>query len=242
MDLIAFVAATAAVIVGAIVQATTGVGGGFLIVPLLAIIDLSLVPSPLIFASLSLSLMMAIRERTSIDWQHIPLILAGMLPGAIIGAYFISRMPSENLGLLFGPVILLGVLITVIGRPVPLSPYSAVTTGAVCGVMGASSGIGAPMLALLYQHESGPRLRGTLAVIYITASLLILAVLAGFNQFWTQDIITGTYLIPGFIIGYLVASRFTERIDHGKSRIAVLIVSAAAAGALIWRSFPDEWL
>lgn len=241
MDVIAFAAATAAVVLGSLVQVTTGVGGGFIMVPLLAMIDLSLVPAPVIFASLSLSTLMAVRERAAIDWLHIPLILTGMLPGAMLGAFLISRLPLEKLGIVFGIVILLGVLITAIGKPLPLSRYSALGSGVLSGVMGASSGIGAPLLALLYQHETGARLRSTLALIYVMASLLILLVLAGFNRFWTDEIIAGFYLIPGFILGYLVASRFSARMDDGKIRIAVLIVSASAACALIWRSLPREF-
>ena len=48
MDLVEFAAATAVVLLGSVVQAATGVGGGFIIVPLLAWIALQLVPAPVI--------------------------------------------------------------------------------------------------------------------------------------------------------------------------------------------------
>jgi len=242
MDLIAFAAVTGVVVLGSLVQVTTGVGGGFVMVPLLAMIDLALVPAPLIFASICLSVIMAVRERAAIDWVHIPLVLVGMLPGAVMGAFLISQIPLEQLGIVFGCVILLGVLITAIGRTLPLTRYSAIAAGTLSGIMGASSGIGAPLLALLYQNETGARLRGTLAILYTTASVLILLVLAGFNRFWTEEIIAGTYLIPGFILGYLIASRLTARLNDRFTRIAVLLVSASAAAALIWRSLPDDLL
>jgi len=81
-----FLAATLAVIAGSIVQVASGVGGGFIIVPLLAWIDIGLVPAPLLFASLSLSGLMAAREWHAIDWQYIPIILIGLLPGSLFGA------------------------------------------------------------------------------------------------------------------------------------------------------------
>lgn len=211
-------------------------------VPLLAMIDLALVPAPLIFASIVLSIMMAVRERAAIDWLHIPLVLFGMLPGAMLGAYMISIIPLEQLGIVFGIVILLGVGITAIGRTLPLTRYSAIAAGTLAGVMGASAGIGAPLLALLYQHETGARLRSTLAILYTTASILILLVLAGFNRFRTEEVIAGAYLVPGFILGYLIANRLSARMNDGFTRIAVLLVSASAAVALIWRSIPDDFL
>ena len=81
MGVAEFSAATLAVIIGSVVQVTSGVGGGFIIVPLLAWVDLGLVPAPLIFASLSLSALMAFRERGAIDWAHIPTTLVGLIPG-----------------------------------------------------------------------------------------------------------------------------------------------------------------
>lgn len=47
------IAAILAVILGSVIQAISGVGGGFIIVPLLAWIDLSLVPGPVVFGSIA---------------------------------------------------------------------------------------------------------------------------------------------------------------------------------------------
>ncbi|MGH8593728.1 MAG: sulfite exporter TauE/SafE family protein, partial [Gammaproteobacteria bacterium] len=61
-------AASACVItLGAVLQASTGLGAGLIIVPLLGLISLELVPGPLIFASLALSFLMAYRGRNSIN-------------------------------------------------------------------------------------------------------------------------------------------------------------------------------
>ena len=62
MTLSVFIASTLAIIAGSIVQVVTGVGGGFIAVPILAWLDLSLVPAPLVFASMSLSGTMMIRS------------------------------------------------------------------------------------------------------------------------------------------------------------------------------------
>lgn len=242
MELTEFAAATATVVLGSLVQVTTGVGAGFIMVPLLALIDLSLVPAPLIFGSMSLSIMMAVRERAAIDWVHIPLIMVGMLPGAILGAWLISRVPLEQLGIVFGIVILTAVLVTAYGKTLPLSRYSALAAGSFAGITSASAGIGAPILALLYQHETGSRLRSTLALLYTTASALVLLVLAGFNRFGSDEVIAGAHLIPGFLVGYAVARRLAARLNDGLTRIGVLVVSALAAVALIWRSLPDGLL
>jgi uncharacterized membrane protein YfcA len=102
--------------------------------------------------------------------------------------------------------------------------------------MGTSSGIGAPLLALLYQRDAGPRVRATLAVLYTGASVLILIILFGFDRFSADDMRSGAMLMPGFLIGYWIANHFTAHFDRGRTRIAVLSVSGVAAIALILRS------
>lgn len=236
MSIIEFASATLAVILGSVVQVASGVGGGFVIVPILAWVDLSLVPGPMIFASLSLSGLMAYRERQAIDWAHVPITLIGLVPGSVFGAYVLSSVSADNLGIVFGTVILLGILITVSGIEMRRTRATAAVSGALSGAMGTSSGIGAPLLALFYQKEKGPQVRATLAVLYTGASILILIILFGFGHFSVEDARTGAMLVPGFLIGYWVANHFTAHIDRGGTRIAVLCVSAAAAIALIVRS------
>ncbi len=232
-----FAAATLAVVSGSVVQVVSGVGGGFLIVPLLAWIDVSLVPVPLIFSSLALSALMAVRGRSLVDWQYIPATLTGMLPGAIAGAWMLTVVPADDLGIVFGAVILIGIGITSSGLHVPLTRATALMAGTLSGVMGASSGIGAPLLALVYQHETGPKIRATLAALYSGASVLMLVILFGFGKFRAPEFQSGLALMPGFLLGYWIANRFTAHIDRAGMRIVVLGVSAAAAVMLIVRSW-----
>jgi len=229
-------AATLAITLGSVVQAASGVGAGFLIVPLLAWINLSLVPAPMIFASLALSGLMAWRERGDIDREHLTPVFIGLVPGSALGAWIISTLPAEQLGLVFAVVILLAIALTVIGLDIPLNKTSAIIAGSVSGAMGASTGIGAPVLALLFQHASGPRVRATLALIYSFASVLILAVLALFGRFGTAEASAGALMMPGFLAGYWIANRLRHRLDQGATRPAVLVVSAAASIALLVRS------
>lgn len=226
-------AANLAVAIGSIVQAASGVGAGFLMVPLIAWVDLELLPGAMICGSLALSGIMAWRERGAIDRANLPAIFLGILAGAVVGGWVLSRVPGEQLGMVFGSVILLAVALTASGLNIPLNRTSALISGVVSGAMGASSGIGAPILAVLYQRESGPTVRATLALLYTGASLMILAVLALFGEFGRQDLVSGVMLMPGFLFGYWLANRWRHRLSGLGSRGPVLMVSALAAGALI---------
>lgn len=223
-------------VLGAIVQGISGVGGGFIIVPLLAMIDVSFIPGPLVFGSLSISVVMAWRERSHIDYRNTGIILAAIIPGSLVGAWLMAGVASSQLGLLFGGVILVAVLISLLGVHFPLNRISGTLSGLLVGAMGASTGIGAPVLAILYQRVAGPTVRSTLAFLYTIASVFILAALMTFDRFGLDEVSYGLLLVPGFILGYLLSRPLALYFDHGATRYVVLGVSAAAASSLIVHS------
>lgn len=239
MSLLTLLAASLAVALGSIVQAASGVGAGFLMVPLIAWIDLRLLPGAMICGSLALSGIMAWRERGAIDRYNLPVLFLGILGGSVVGAWILSRVPAGQLGIVFGTVILLAVALTASGLNIPLNRTSALVSGTISGAMGASSGIGAPMLAIFYQHQSGPTVRATLALLYTGASLMILVILALFGQFDATDLVHGIALMPGFLFGYWLANRWRHRLVGLGSRGPVLVVSALAAVTLILKSLGE---
>ena len=52
-------------------------GAGFVVVPMLAMVELSLVPAPLILSNMALTITMAVRGRASIDARYVPSIVFG---------------------------------------------------------------------------------------------------------------------------------------------------------------------
>ena len=92
------------------------------------------------------------------------------------------------------------------------------------------------MLALLYQHQTGPVLRATLGLLYFVSSIIMLSLLHLAGRFGNNESILGLVLMPGVLVGYLVAGYLSPRIDRGYSRIAVLLISSISAGLLIVRS------
>ena len=221
---------------GSVLQAATGLGAGLVVVPLLALISLEFVPGPVILAALALAWLMAWQGRTVISYTGMPLLLGGLLFGMILGTSVLSQVSLERLGVLFGVLILLAISVSVFGLRVRLTPATISVAGALSGFMGATSAIGAPVLALLYQHQTGPVLRATLGLLYFVSSIIMLSLLHLAGRFGNNELILGLVLMPGVLVGYLVAGYLSPRIDRGYSRIAVLLISSISAGLLIVRS------
>jgi uncharacterized membrane protein YfcA len=234
--LLSLAAATAVVIVGAVLQAATGMGTGILIVPLLALINLDLVPGPTVLASVALSLPMAWRGREVIAWSELKPLMAGVVAGCGIGALGLASIPADRVGIAFATAILATVAITSVGVRLPFNRRSLASVGIVAGVMGATSGVGAPPIALLYQHREGPELRPTLAFVYTASSAIILVFLTAVGRFGAHEAILALWLVPGYFLGYLLASPLAGILDRGYSRLAVLTLSTVSAVALLIRS------
>src|SRR5271156_3242276 len=84
------VLATLVMAVGAALQAAVGLGLALFVVPLLALIDVRLIPGPMLLASVTLAVMMAHRERSAIDRQELTLSLIGLCIGTAVGACCLS--------------------------------------------------------------------------------------------------------------------------------------------------------
>lgn len=237
LDPLSLGTATCVIVAGAVLQAATGMGTGILIVPLLALISLDLVPGPAVMASVALSLPMAWKGRQHINYGELKPLMSGLVFGCGIGALGLASIPSERVGIAFAVAILLTVAVTSAGVRLPFNRRSLITVGVIAGVMGASSGVGAPPIALLYQHREGPELRPTLAFVYAASSAIILVFLSAVGQFGRHETILALWLVPGYVVGYLLATPLSRILDRGYSRLAVLVLSTVSAVALLIRSF-----
>jgi len=224
-----------AITLGAVLQASTGLGAGLVIVPLLALIDPGLIPGPAVFASLGLSGVMAYQGRKHINFVNMDTLMIGIMLGSVLSAWLLSTIKMESLEVFFGVFIITAVAVSLTRLRIRASSQSAFVVGALSAFMGLSAGVGAPVLALFYQHEDGQRMRATLAFIYLVATVIMLATLNRFAKFGAPEILLGMQLVPGFILGYWLAGRVAALLDRGYSRAAVLLLSIVSALVLIGR-------
>lgn len=233
LDFITFLESFAVILMGAILQAATGLGAGLLIVPFLALINIEFVPGPVIFSSLILSFLMAYRGRNHISTQQLGVVFVGLVAGMGAGALILSTVSLDRIGIVFGASILGAVLISAMVKNFQFTPIHKLFAGTLAGFMGTTAAIGAPVLALLYQYEDGKVIRATLGLIYFISSVLMLMFLHLAGHFGHEDVVLGIHLIPGFIFGYFISGQLAQFIDRGYARPAVLVISAISASVLI---------
>ncbi len=218
---------------GAALQGSVGFGLGFVAVPLLAFIDPRYLPGPLLLAALLLTLLLAYREHSAIQFKGIKYALSGRLLGSFLGAQLLVRIPQTHLAVLFAIMVIVGVILSVSGFRLRLRNRNLLGVGTLSGLMATTSAIGGPPLAMIYQHFSGPEFRGTLSGIFMIGTIISVTFLIMVDRFGISEFKLALILFPGMITGYFI-SKYTARIlDRGFLRPAILIFSFLSGTLLL---------
>ena len=235
MTAIEIAVVTLAVAAGTSVQGAVGFGLGLLAAPVLALYDTDLVPGPLLFVMVPLTVLVAARERGALDFRGIRWALAGRVPGTIAGSLAVALLPEGPLTVLFASLVLVAVLLSLTGwHPHPTTP-ALLTAGAASGFMGTATSIGGPPIALVYQRRSGPELRSTLAAYFLVGAAFSLLMLAVVGEFGMAELRLGLLLVPGMLLGYSASAVLARTLDRGYTRAAVLVFASVSSIVLLVR-------
>ena len=228
-----FVLAAAVVALGTTLQGAVGFGLGLVASPFLLLIDPGLVPGPLLFSSLVLTLLLTHRERHGIVFSDLGWALSGRVFGVAAGAAALLVIAERHMAIAFGLLVILSAGITASGWKIKLKRSTLVSAGLVSGFTATTVSIGGPPMALLYQHESGPRVRGTLSAYFVVGAALSLVALHFVGRFGQADIVRAMSLLPGVLLGLLVSRPVARFLDGGYTRVTVLTVSVVAGAVVI---------
>ncbi len=218
------------------VQGAVGFGAALLAAPLLILIEPDLVPGPMLVVGFTLNLLMLWRERQGASVHDIAWATAGRLPGNVLGAVTLLVISTQSLEAVFGVLTLAAVGLSAWGYHFRPTAVSLVGAGMLSGFMGTTISVGGPAMALVYQREKGPVLRGTLARILIIGSVLSLAVVAIIGKFGRWEAVAALMLLPGVFLGFSLSSLLVGHLDKGHTKTAVLGLSATAGAAILLKA------
>lgn len=233
MSWIAIAGVTAVMTISGILQGAVGFGQGLLSIPFLIFLDLRFVPGPLLVSALTLHMLILRRDRSGVDRSGLTMLLGGRVLGTIPAAILLAQLPLDGMKILLAGIVIAGAVMAALHSGGPATRRVLFNAGAASGFMATAAGLGGPPVALVYQREPGLRLRGTLAAYFIVGTVISLAALAWAGRFGAQEIRLSAYLIPGTVLGYLMSRPAAAYLDSGRTRSAVLAVSALSAVSVI---------
>ncbi|EWY41786.1 permease [Skermanella stibiiresistens SB22] len=239
MTLGAFAIIAAAVVLAAFVQGMIGVGFALILVPVVALVDPTLLPSLVLALMIPLNIYVLWRERASLDWRGTGWITAGRLVGTFGGLAVLLVLVPWQLDMLVGALTIAAVLVTLAMPVFTLRPVNFLGAGLVSGITETATGIGGPPLALLYQHQSGPVLRATLAACFLVGQIFSLIALVAVGQVAPSQLSAALLLIPALAGGaclshlshHLANGALLRRLVQAFAVISGLVLIARSLGA-----------
>lgn len=220
----------------ALLQGVVGMGFAMVSVPILAFVDPSLAPVPQLLMALPLTFSMAWRERSHVEFSGIGWILAGRVPGAVIGVALLAVATQRALDLAIALIVLAAVAIIASGIHVRRTRGTSFGAGALSGVGGMVAAVGGPPLALLYAKDEAPTIRSNLAAILGIGLLLTLTLRTVSGHASLNDVRVAVVLFPAMLAGYLMSVRLKRYVSQRFVRTSILLLSTLGAAALLLRA------
>jgi uncharacterized protein len=224
------------VALGGFVQSGVGLGLGLVGAPVVTLLDPALMPGSMLVAGASLPLLILARESWHTDWRGVSWALAGRVVGTLGGIWVLAVVSLRALGIVVGGMVLAVVALSAVNAVVPRNRVTLLTAGVVSGVTGTATSIGGPPVALLYQGESGPKVRATLSVFFCVGNSIALIALASSGHLPGRDVAAGLVFIGCAAAGFAVAAGLRRFLDAGRTRAAVLAAATGSAVVLIAHS------
>jgi uncharacterized membrane protein YfcA len=228
--------AGAAVLLGAAVQGSVGLGLGLLAAPVFALLDPSLVPGTILLTTSVLPVLTSLRELEDVDWRGLGCALLGRVPGTAVGVYIVATQPPAVTALVVAVVVLGAVALSVTTWDARPTPRALLTAGVISGVSGTATSVGGPPVALLYQRASGATLRSTMGLYFLVGNITSVSALALAGQVTTRDVGRALVLLPFVFAGFALSGPLRRHVDGSRLRVAVLTLSAASAVVLLVRT------
>jgi len=224
------------VALGGFVQSGIGLGLGLIAAPVVTLLDPAIMPGSMLVAGACLPALILTREVWHTDWPGVSWALAGRVAGTLGGIWVLAVVSLRALGIVVGGMVLAVVLLSLARAVVPRNRGTLLGAGVISGVTGTATSIGGPPVALLYQAESGPRVRATLSVFFCAGNSVALAALAAAGHLPGRDVTAGLVFVGCAAAGFAVAARLRRFLDAGRTRAAVLAAAGGSAVILILHS------
>jgi len=229
-ELVFALAMTAA---GAVVQGAIGFGYALVVVPALLLVAPGAVPAAPLLLALPMVLAMAVRERRAIDRPVAARLVAGRVPGTVLGAAVVSAVAVDTITVLVGVSLLLTVALSTLATDVRPRPPAQLAVGFASGLMGTVASLGGPIMGLALQSRPAPELRATLATAFAAGVVLSLAALAVAGEVAGQAVAIALVLAPATLLGLRGGQRVASRLAGTPLRPAVLAFAAAGGTVAI---------
>lgn len=226
-------------LLGCSIQTALGFGMAVVAAPILILLNPLWVPIPITVVALILSIFNTWNQREFLELKELALPFITRIPGTIAGAWLLMQLSVFWLQVFVSLCVLIAVMISYYGKQFQYTPARLGVAAFVSGIMGTTTSIGGPPMALVMQHGRPNTVRANLSL-YFTYSCSISLISYAYIGILNEEILlTSLSFMPVAVIGFLTGIKARNYVDQGRFRPLLLgLCSVAGVFALAgawWR-------
>ncbi len=234
LGLVAVVTAMAATVASA-----SGFGFNLLACPLLILVhgNAKIVVPAMHLAWLPLGVVLCWQLRKLPDVRRVALLLAGALPGALIGVWLLNLVEVSVMRPVIGTatIVLALAMTTRFHRPLIREHRWVAATGVISGALGGSTAISGPPVVLLGLNQGWDpsRFRAELIFYFTLLGAGSVAMFASRRMLGAECFSIAAAGVPGLVVGYFAGTWLGRYLDGPRFRVACVVL-LCLAGILLW--------
>lgn len=237
IDLSDWLIAALSLALGCWIQTALGFGMAVVAAPVIVFFTPEWVPVPLTVTALVLSLLNTLNQYQDLEWQALRIPFLTRIPGTIVGAWLLLQINQTGLQIAVALCVLLAVLISWFGTQFSYTPKRLGLAAFISGIMGTTTSVGGPPMALVMQHGNPATVRANLSLYFAYSCTLSLISYAWIGKLDQHILLVSASFIPAAAIGFLIGIRSRSYVDAGRFRPMLLILCSlsgimALTGAL----------
>ncbi|WP_207232083.1 sulfite exporter TauE/SafE family protein [Corallincola spongiicola] len=222
------------VLAGCWLQSALGFGLAIVAAPIIVLIKPEWVPVMLTVVALPLSAMNVWQLRHHIQLRMMAVPIVARVPGTVIGVWLLMTLNVQWLQISVATAVLMAVVISFWGRKFEVTRGRLAWAGLVSGVMGSTTAVGGPPLALVMQHGEPYRIRANLSLYFMCSCLLSLAGYSVGGILNSELLWQSLSFVPISVLGLMLGTRSRGYIDGGRFRpILMWLCGVAGTVALV---------
>ncbi len=177
------------------------------------------------------------------SWTTLGRLIPGVLPGLLLGAWFVSVVDDKIMRLAIGAILLVMTGIQVYqrtrARPVPgtvsARPWLSLLIGLVAGFATMTANAGGPVMTLYLILAGLPMLEmlGTVAWFFLAVNLAKVPFSAGLGLISGSSLLMDLALVPAMVVGGVVGVLSVRRMEQRTFEVAALGLGGVAALLLV---------
>ncbi|OOF15635.1 hypothetical protein BZG79_06260 [Salinivibrio sp. MA427] len=152
----------------------------------------------------------------------------GRVPGTAVAGGIMLVVTTQMLEIIIGAAVLLAVFASVMRFNIAPNRRNFFIAGFTSGVMGTTTSIGGPPMALVLQHAEVNKMRACLAGYFVVSCILSLIALSATDYLTWWHVKQAAFAVPAVLLATWLAYRIAPRVKPQFVRRAMLILCTLA--------------